>query len=205
MKKNVLKIAIPITLVLLVLVISVPASLLYVSQYTRFWNNNLNISKENIKEVVEVLNQLDYTMPEGYANSDGEPIYPVKEPIGEYYISTDTYEVTVSKFSGEEMNKEEFYSCSPCFFENHSDALDDRYYKMIEKGDCGDYCWITTPLEAHIDEDDIVPVYGIYYGEFCIQNGEDAFICQYSVCAPTSVFFGLKPSELSAIELLQNI
>ncbi|MBE6802392.1 MAG: hypothetical protein E7530_05885 [Ruminococcaceae bacterium] len=202
MQKNILKIVLPIIFV--VFTIFSLIAVVFVSQYTRFWNNDLNISKDNIEEIVEVLNQLDYTMPEGYSESEGESIYPTKEPIGEYYTSTDTYEIRVSKFSGKEMDKETFYSCSPCYFENHSDVLNGRYYKMIETGEYGNYHWISTPLEAYVDEDDVVPLYGLYYGEFCIQNGEEAYICQYSVCASTSVFWGLKPPELSAIELLQN-
>lgn len=202
MKNNVLKTVVPIILVLAVIVISVLTALVYVSQYTRFWENELNISQDTVEEIVEVLNQLDYSMPEEYDETEGDPIYPDKKPIGEYYVSTDTYELRVSKFSGKEMEKEDFYSCSPCYFENHSDVLNERYYKMIETGEFGDCCWISTPLEASINEDDIIPLYGLYYGEFCIQNGEDAYICQYAVCASPSIFFGLKPPALSAMELL---
>lgn len=203
MKRNILKkvILLIATVVIVVLALSVCK---YVSQFTRFWENELNISQNTIEEIVNVLNQFDYVMPEGYDESEGEPTYPTKKGVGIYHIATDTYELSISKFSGKEMTKEDFYSCSPCYFENHSDSLNGRYYKMIETGEFGDYCWISTPLEAYINEDDIIPLYGLYYGDFCIQNGEDAYICQYSVCTPPSIFFGLKPPALSALEMLED-
>lgn len=181
----------------------------FLSLYTLQWRNSLNISQDNVKEIVGILNQLDYTLPDGYIedDSEGELIYPKKTWLGDYTYESQKYEITISKFSGKEMDSEDFYSRASCYhFGERREILNGRYYKMIETGEFEDYCWVASPLEEHIYEDEFLPIYTSYWGVFCIQNGGDAFYCEYGVYSIIPTFYvGLPPRRLSALEILEPL
>ena len=175
-----------------------------VCPYITLWEDSLNISESNIKDVVEILQNFNYELPEDWEEiSDGDNVYPNKTPIGIYEIQTEEYNLIISKFSGEELNKDEFYSCSPCYFENNAGSTytNERFYEMIKKGEFENIYWLSTPLEAYINENEIIKFFGVYYGSFCIQDGKDAFVCQYSVNSKPSIIFGF-PLSISVFELL---
>lgn len=176
-------------------------------------DNGLKIKKNNINEIVSLLDQLDYTPQDDrdlcLINND---YYGSHEFDGIYENIIDGIYIAVEKFSGTPIGKGDFRrNSSVTIGESYvQNGFYERYSRRITLKESDNTTWITSALVADTLGDplwDCGYYYtGEYYGYFDIQTETNIYSIEYSIETDyqwLNKFCCVRPKKLTAEELLK--